>query len=157
MYFSNRLSFASNPRRSFYYSISTRFGQYFNGNIIQIQTTSNLRIQPYATLSLDVNYTNIKLPKPYNSADLWLIGPRFDVSFSRKVFLTSYFQYNNQINNVNINTRFQYRFRPVSDIFLVYTDNYFATEGFNDNGIPVNAWQPKNRAIVLKFNYWLNL
>jgi hypothetical protein len=157
LYVSSRLSFASNPRRSFYYSISTRFGEYFNGNIIQIQTTSNLRIQPYATVSLDVNYTNIKLPKPYNSASLWLIGPRFDLSFSRKVFLTSYFQYNNQINNVNINTRFQYRFRPVSDIFLVYTDNYFATEGFTGSGVPVDAWQPKNRAIVLKFNYWLNL
>lgn len=157
LYFSNRLSFASNPRRPFYYSIATRFGQYFNGKIMQLQTTSNLRVQPYATISLDINYTSIKLPQPYNSTDLWLIGPRFDISFSRKVFLTSYFQYNNQINNVNINTRFQYRFRPVSDIFLVYTDNYFATEGFNDNGIPVNAWQPKNRAIVLKFNYWLNL
>ena len=157
MYISHRLTFVSNPRRSFYYSINTRFGQYFNGQIIQIQSTSNLRIQPYATLSLDVNFTNIMLPKPYNSAKLWLIGPRFDLSFSRKVFLSSYFQYNNQINNININTRLQYRFRPVSDLFLVYTDNYFATEGVTRNGVAVDAWQPKNRAVVLKLNYWLNL
>ena len=157
LYFSNRLSFASNPRRQFYYSINTRFGEYFNGKILQVQTTSNLRIQPYATLSLDVNYTRIRLPEPYNSTQLWLIGPRFDLSFSRKLFLTSFFQYNNQVNNININTRFQYRFRPVSDLFLVFTDNYFATADDDFGGVPVQAWQPKNRAVVLKLNYWLNL
>lgn len=157
LYFSNRLSFASNPRRMFYYNISTRFGEYFNGKILQIQTTANLRIQPYATLSLDVNYTSIKLPDTYNSADLWLVGPRFDITVSRKIFLTTFFQYNTQVNNVNINARFQYRFRPVSDIYLVYTDNYFATADTDDNGVPIQPWQPKNRALVLKFNYWLNL
>jgi hypothetical protein len=45
----------------------------------------------------------------------------------------------------------------VSDVFLVFTDNYYAMDDFDDNGIPVKAWQPKERAIVLKFNYWLNL
>jgi len=27
---------------------------------------------------------------------------------------------------VNINSRLQWRFKPVSDLFIVYTDNYFA-------------------------------
>lgn len=156
-YFSNRLSFSSNPRKPFYYSINTRFGDYFNGRILQLQTTSNLRLQPYATISLDVNYTSINLPRPYNSTDLWLVGPRMDLSFSRKLFLTSFFQYNSQVNNVNINARFQYRFRPVSDIFLVYTDNYFASDDIIGNGVPVQAWQVKNRTLVLKCTFWLNL
>jgi hypothetical protein len=41
----------------------------------------------------------------------------------------------------------QWRFKPMSDLFLVYTDNYF-TDPFMKN---------KNRAIVFKLNYWLNL
>jgi hypothetical protein len=45
----------------------------------------------------------------------------------------------------------------VSDVFLVYTDNYFAMAGEDDYGMPVKAWQPKEKAIVLKVNYWLNL
>lgn len=45
-----------------------------------------------------------------------------------------------------INTRLQWRFRPVSDFFLVYSDNYFA-----DNFVG------KNRAIIAKLTYWLNL
>jgi hypothetical protein len=157
LYFSNRLSFASNQRRKFNYAVNTRFGQYYNGKIVQLQTTATLRLQPYANLSLDVNYTNIRLPEPYNSAVLWLIGPRVDITFNRQVFLTTFFQYNTQVNNININGRLQWRFRPVSDVFLVYTDNYFAMAGQDDYGMPVKAWQPKERAIVLKVNYWLNL
>jgi hypothetical protein len=156
LYFSNRLTFTSNLRKKFFYSLNTRFGQYFNGKIVQLQTTTNLRLQPYSTIALDVNYTAIRLPEPYSNADLWLIGPRVDLTFTRSVFFTTFFQYNTQVNNININARLQYRFKPVSDFFLVYTDNYYATEGDYGSGV-VKPWQPKNRAIVLKATFWLNL
>lgn len=156
LYYSNRLSFTSNQRKNFFYYINARFGEYFNGKIIQLQTTTNLRLQPYATIALDVNYTNISLPAPYSSTNLWLVGPRVDLTFTRSLFFTSFFQYNTQVNNININTRLQWRFKPVSDFFLVYTDNYYATEGDYGSGV-VKPWQPKNRAIVLKATFWLNL
>ena len=54
-------------------------------------------------------------------------------------------QYNTQIKNFNINSRFQWRFKPLSDIYLVYTDNYL-TDGLLH----------KNRALVFKINYWIN-
>jgi hypothetical protein len=72
------------------------------------------------------------------------VGPRIEVSFTDELFLSTFIQYNNQINNVNVNTRFQWRFRPVSDFFIVYTDNYFP-----DN------FRVKNRAVILKLSYWL--
>ena len=50
-------------------------------------------------------------------------------------------------NNMNINSRLQYRFKPMSDLFLVYTDNYFTSPLFKS----------RNRALVFKLNYWLNL
>ena len=59
--------------------------------------------------------------------------------------MTTFMQFNNQIDNVNLNARIQWRFKPVSDVFLVYTDNYF-TDNFAQ----------KNRAVVLKVTYWLN-
>ncbi|MBL7794661.1 MAG: hypothetical protein JNK77_20165 [Saprospiraceae bacterium] len=55
---------------------------------------------------------------------------------------------------MNINSRFQWRFRPVSDLFIVYTDNYFA------ESIPryyVSSFAPKNKSLVVKITYWLNL
>jgi hypothetical protein len=97
----------------------------------------------------------IRLPQPYNSTDLVLLGPKFDFTFSRKLFWTTYLQYNNQINNLNINSRLQWRFKPASDLFLVYTDNYFAEAYSHDQVFYVG--QPKLRALVLKLTYWINM
>jgi len=87
----------------------------------------------------------IQLPAPYTSADLWLIGPRLDITFTRSLFLTTFVQYNSQIENLNTNIRFQWRFAPVSDLFIVFTDN---------------AWpgdlRTKNNGLVVKLSYWFN-
>ena len=73
-------------------------------------------------------YTVLIYRQPYSKADIWLIGPRAELSFSKSVFFNAFQQYNNQANNFNINARFQWRFKPVSDFYLVYTDNYFASD-----------------------------
>lgn len=158
-YYGNRVNYRSNQRKPFFFSSNTRIGQYFNGKIFQQQSTLSYRLQPIGVFSLDFNYTNINLPAPYNDAQLWLIGPRAELSFSKSVFFNTFLQYNQQVNNFNINARLQWRFKPVSDFFLVYTDNYFA---FDDdktlvNNMPVQGFQKKNRAIVAKFTYWFNM
>jgi len=86
------------------------------------------------------------LPEPYASTSLFLIGPRIDLTFTKSLFLTTFIQYNDQIDNINLNTRLQWRFAPVSDFFLVYTDNYDSL----NLGV-------KNRAVVAKVTYWLNI
>jgi hypothetical protein len=149
-------NFTSDARKKLFFDLSTRSGEYFNGTRLNLVGTLNYRAQPYAVLSLNFSYNKINLPAPYKSADLILIGPRFDFTFSRSLFWTTFVQYNNQINNININSRLQWRFRPVSDLFISYTDNYFASDEFKD-GVQYQSWQPKLRAIVLKFTYWLNL
>jgi len=145
-YYDYRLSFNSNERRAFFFRINHFGGQYFNGERYGISGTMTYRAQPYALISLNYNYNKILLPDPYSDADLILLGPKLDITFSRSLFLTTFFQFNNQSENVNINARLQWRFKPVSDIFLVYTDNYASTN-----------WAVKNRAIVFKVTYWLNL
>ena len=156
LYFSNRLTFFTNVRKPFYFNFTARVGNYFNGRIAQFQSSWNYRLQPFGVFSLDFTYNRIRLPQPYNSSDLLLIGPKIDVSFTDKIFLKAVLQYNNQINNVNTNVRFQWRFKPVSDIFIVYTDNYYAYDGLDEKN-RVQAFQPKNRALVVKMTYWLNL
>lgn len=71
------------------------------------------------------------------------------IPLPKKIFFTTFIQYNNQLDNLNINARFQWRFKPVSDFFLVYTDNYLAT--------PSDLFMSHNRALVAKLTYWLNL
>ncbi len=146
-------SFNSDQRKPFFYDFFTRIGQYFNGHRSSINGSLGYRFQQLGNISLDVTYNHIRMPEGYNDADLILIGPRIDLTFTRNLFWTTYIQYNDQIDNVNINTRLQWRYQPVSDIFLVYTDNYLAT----NEGPLIDFGQPKARALVFKMTYWFNL
>lgn len=139
-------SFRSDRRKAFSYSVRPTVGQFFNGNRYSLSGSFTLNVQPYVTIDLNYNLNYISLPEGYDSAFLAQIGPRIDVTFSKNLFLTALFQYNNQTDNINLNTRFQWRFQPVSDFFLVYTDNYYSSD-----------FKTKNRAIVAKITYWLNV
>jgi hypothetical protein len=131
----------------FTYSISSRFGGYYNnGSRSFVSAEIGYRYQPYVSLNMAASINHISLPSPWNKTTFWLVGPRLDITFTNTLFLTTFVQYNNQQNNININSRLQWRYKPASDLFIVYTDNYFPA--------PFNV---KNRAVVLKFNYWWNL
>ena len=148
-------NYTSDARKKFYMELSTRSGQYYNGTRLNLSGRLNYRFQPLGVVSMDFSYNGIRLPKPYSSSDLVLIGPRVEFTFSRKVFWTTFVQYNSQIQNLNINSRLQWRFASVSDLFLVYTDNYFAETAYNDDFFYIG--QPRLRAVVVKLTYWLNL
>jgi hypothetical protein len=140
------IEYFSRPQQLFTYSVTTRFGGYYqNGTRINVTSDLGYRFQPYVSISLSTSYNHIELPKPWGSTNLWLVGPRIDFTFTNKLYFTTFLQYNNQLKNVNLNTRLQWRYKPASDIFLVYTDNYFPG--------PLSV---RNRAVVLKVNYWGN-
>ena len=103
-------------------------------------------------------YNDIELPSPYNDAKLLLIGPRFDFTFTDNLLFTNFVQYNNQIDNLNLNLRFQWRFAPVSDLFIVYTENSWAGDILNNSfGSPyAGDLKAKNRGLVVKLSYWFN-
>lgn len=146
-------NYASDPRKEVTYEITAIAGQYFNGTRQALTGIFNYRFQPYGVFSLDMSYNRIRLPEPYTSANIYLVGPRIDLTLTRSVFFTTYFQYNSQYENVNINSRFQWRFKPVSDLFIVYTDNYFYAF---ENTSAYSNFTPKNRALVIKLTYWFN-
>jgi hypothetical protein len=150
-------TFNSDARKTFFTNLSGRVGEYFNGNRVNIGGSATYRYIPWGFLSLNFSYNRIRLPEPYNDSDLLLIGPRIDLTLTRSLFFTTFVQYNNQIRNLNINSRLQWRFKPVSDIFLVYTDNY-VTESYTDqDGRYFAKGDPRLRGVVLKISYWLNI
>ncbi len=141
------IEYTSKPQSVFTYAFTSRYGGYYaDGTRFNFTTDIGYRFQPYVSLNLTSSYNDIRMPDPYGNTTFWLIGPRIDVTMTNKLFLTAFAQYNEQQNNVNLNTRFQWRYRPASDLFIVYTDNYFP-ENFN----------VKNRALVIKFTYWWNV
>lgn len=141
------VEYTSKPQSRFTYSFSTRFGGYYaGGKRMNINTTIGYRFQPYVNIAVASSYNDIDLPLPWGRTDFWLIGPRVDITMTNKLFFTTFLQYNEQQKNINLNTRFQWRYRPASDLFIVYTDNYFQS-----------PFAVRNRALVLKFTYWWNV
>jgi hypothetical protein len=139
------VAYASTQKTMFTWMGEAAKGTFYNGKIQYIDGMVGYRFQPYVKLSMNFNYTDMDLPSPYKRTKYLLVGPKVDVTFTDKLFWTTFVQYNEQIDNVNINMRLQWRYQPVSDIFVVYTDNF----------IP-GSWTSRNRALVLKMTYWLN-
>lgn len=145
-FYSTALEFRSDRRKAFFFGAMPSYGGFFNGTRYSLEADVNLRLQPKLNLSLRLNYDHLDLPAPHSTVDIWLVAPRVDITFSKSVFWSTLVQYSNQRDNLGFNSRLQWRFAPLSDLFLVYNDNYF-----------VNTFMPRNRSINLKLTYWLNI
>lgn len=142
-----RLYFTSDPRRVISFRFNPIIGQFYNGRRYGVSGRAQLRLQPKVGVGVNYSVNHISLPGDSGERTLILVGPRVDVTLRKDLFLTGFFQYNNQVENFNVNTRLQWRFAPVSDLFIVYTNNY-TTEG---------SWQATDRNLTIKLSYWLNL
>ncbi len=141
------MDFISKPQSVFTYAFSSRYGGYYEGGTrLNLIADVGYRIQPYVSLLVSTSYNEIRIRDPWGKRTFWLIGPRLDVTLTNKLFFTAFAQYNEQQKNTNLNTRLQWRYRPASDLFIVYTDNYFPETG-----------AVRNRALVVKFTYWWNI
>lgn len=141
------LNYETDGRKTFAGEAGVRYGSFYNGSLFQLSGRMTYRVQPWGNFTLNVEYNRLQFPERFGSTNLLLISPRVEINFSTSVFWTTFLQLNTQNNNFNINSRFQWRFKPMSDLFIVYTDNYFTDPLFKN----------KNRGVVLKFQYWLNL
>ncbi len=138
--------YESKPQSLFTYAFAGRLGGYYeNGNRTSLTADLGYRFQPYVSLNASFNYNHIDLPSPWNQNEFWLIGAEADITFTNKLFFANLFQYNEQTKNLNVNSRLQWRYSPASDLFLVYTNNYF-----------IEPFEGRNWGLTLKFTYWLN-
>lgn len=140
------ISYQSNPAKVFSFRAESSGGEFYIGSNFTAGTEFTFRIQPWVLFSLNTRYDAIRLPEPHSNANYWLITPHVDITFSKSIFWSTLVQYSNQRDNLGINSRLQWRFAPLSDLYLVYNDNYF-TKDFG----------PKFRSINLKITYWLNI
>jgi len=138
--------YESKPQSLFTYTFDARFGGYYeDGKRTSLTTQLGYRFQPYVSLSANLNYNRIKLPAPWNTNQFWLIGSEVDLTFTNKLFFATLFQYNEQSQNFNLNSRFQWRYKPASDLFIVYTNNHL-----------ISPYSGRTWSLTLKLNYWFN-
>ncbi len=141
-----RLNYESKPQSMFTYSIGTRVGGYYqNGNWFSFTNELGYRFQPYVSLSSNISYNNIRMEAPWDTTEFWLIGAKADITFTNKLFFDTLFQYNEQTKSFNLNSRFQWRYQPASDLFLVYSNNEL-----------LPPFDGRTWSLTLKLKYWFN-
>ncbi|WP_245201449.1 carbohydrate binding family 9 domain-containing protein [Saonia flava] len=139
-----RFEYNSKPQSLFTYTLGGRFGGYYlDGNRTNLTTEIGYRFQPYVSLTSNISYNNIKLTEPWNTTEFWLIGSEVDITFTNKLFFANLFQYNEQSKNFNWNSRFQWRYKPASDLFIVYTNNHL-----------LEPYDGRSWSLTLKLTYW---
>ena len=141
------ISYKSPSRNLFTSDSEISYGSFYNGTKFSLQSRLSYRRQPIFNMSLRLNYDSIKLPEPYQTKNIWLLSPKFELTFTKQFYWTTYVQYSNQSENLGINSRLQWRFAPLSDLYLVYNDNYYTSDKIT----------PQVRSINLKLKYWINI
>lgn len=138
-----QLKYLSNFLLPFSWGLTFEHGGYYNGKRTSYTGSAKYRSQPWGNFGADFICNNITLND--KKIHPFIAGPTVELAFSNTLSWTTFLQYNTQIKNFNVNSRLQWRFKPMSDVFLVYTDNYL-TDGLRH----------KSRNLVFKINYWIN-
>ena len=146
-YYDAEFSYRSDQRKRLNFDSKISYGTFYNGTKFTLENEIKWRKQPILNASMIINFNSIVLPNPYPSKNIWLISPKIDFTFTKTLTWITFVQYNSQGENLGINSRMQWRFSPLSDLFLVYNDNYISTDNFS----------PRNRSFNLKLTYWLNI
>lgn len=81
-----QFGYQSDQRKLFSYDVQSTVGRFFNGNRFSLEGSMTMRFQPKAFFSLRFNYDQIDLPAPFSSANIWLISPNVDITFSKSIF-----------------------------------------------------------------------
>ena len=141
-----QIKYVTDRRREIKLTSGFRYGSFYNGTRTEFSLAVDYRVQPWGNFSLNFVQNNLEFSGNYGAEQLLLFGPKAEINFSKNFFWTTFMQYNTQSDNFNINSRLQWRYMPMSDLFIVYSDNYM-----------VEYFGPRNRGLVLKLNYWFNL
>jgi hypothetical protein len=141
-----RADLSTDKSRSLYAQTRYRWGGFYGGKSKELQLTGGFR--PFTGLSGELGLTYNDVGLPQGDFINHLLLSRLTYSFSTRLFLMSLVQWNGETDDVSMNIRLHYIYRPGSDLFIVYNENRLV-EGA-DIGI-------QDRTIAIKLNYLFNL
>ncbi len=149
--FSGELSFQSDERKDFSFDGSAKTGGFYNGRLTSFDVGVNYRIQPWGNFSVGYQWNDLSFPDPFGQSKITALVSKIEIGFNKNLLWTTLFQYVDQSDFMGINSRLQWRFSPMSDIFLVYVDNYDVGRLSPNSSRSLFS---NNRAVILKVNYW---
>jgi hypothetical protein len=125
-----------------------RSGGYYDGTRTGFTAGGRLRVSSRLATTVSVARDRIELPGGVDFATT-LASLRVDTSFSTRMFLNAFIQYNSVTRQVVSNIRYQFIHHPLSDLFIVYNDTRF---GMRSAAVA----PPPSRALTVKMTHLLS-
>ncbi len=146
---SGEVAYTGSNSRRLAFNGEYRFGEYYNGTRTGFTAGGRVRVSAKLATTLSVSRDVIHLPAgvTFNTN---LASLRVDASFSTRMFLNAFIQYNSVTRQLASNIRYQFIHHPLSDLFLVYNDTRFRDTG------ALGAARPPSRAVILKLTHLLS-
>ena len=119
------------------------WGEFYDGDWAALGQSVRLRISRRVRTSTSWNYNDVELPQGNFEINLWSQG--VDLSFTPDLRLNMIAQYNDTSEDLGINLRFHWIYRPGADIFLVFNENWTAPS--------LSERTTLGRQIILKVTY----
>ena len=140
-----RFMFTSDPSRRFYSSVSYSPQTFFDGTRTDVSASLGVRLTTQFAAEGGYQRNDVDLPWGVFSVDLGTV--RLDYALSPRMTLRSLSQYNSSTEQVSTSVRFNFIYRPGSDIYVVYD------EVRRD---PTGLATFRDRQLLLKFTYLLS-
>ena len=141
-----RATVGTDKSRNLYMETNYRWGDFYGGKSKTLDFSGGFR--PTSSLSGEIylEYNDVDLPQ--GNFVNHILRTKLTYSFSVRLFLMSLIQWNGDTDDVSVNMRLRFIYRPGSDLYIVYNERRFV-EGMG-SGI-------QDRSIAVKFNYLFNL
>ena len=128
-----------------------QFGSYYTGKRYKFALENSYR--PSGRLSIETDYEINWVRLPEGNFNIQVLSNRLIYSFSTDFYVKLFAQWNNDSEQANVNVLMNYRFRPGSDIYLVFDQGYARDPDLDPSG----AWAERNRAVLVKVSYMLGM
>ena len=140
-----RLGYVGGQQRPYSGEVVYEFGTFYNGDRQSIALNSaRLQITPQVSLEPSLSVNRVDLDQ--GSFTATVVRTRATYTITPRMFMSGIVQYNTAGSSFGSNVRFRWEYRPGSELFVVYTDD------FNTDELRPNVASLRNRAWVIKFN-----
>ena len=144
-FYTTRVGYIAGQQRRVSGEVVLELGDFYNGdrktisvNAARVQVTPQVSLEP----SLSVNWVHLV----QGSFTAKVARTRATYTITPRMFVSGIVQYNSAGTSFGSNVRFRWEYRPGSELFVVYTDD------FNTEELRPDITSLRNRALVVKFN-----
>jgi hypothetical protein len=118
------IGYVSNRAARLSGTVELQGGSFWTGRQRALNTSLRLRVSAHLAASLTAGRSVVTLPEGSFTGDL--VGLRIDTSFTPRMFLNAFIQYNGETDTWLSNIRYNLIHRPLSDVYVVWNETRLA-------------------------------